>query len=101
MRAIASPIPDEPPVTNAAWAMVHLPKPEGDALPVANTLEGIRQGSSSPLTGGGFEAAAVVVDRSCLLAGAHAYSLGRLSTRWGNLPVPPGPLPGPLRGQAA
>jgi hypothetical protein len=41
--------------------MVHLPKPEGAALRLPNNVEGIRQGSSSPLTGGGCEAAAVVV----------------------------------------
>jgi hypothetical protein len=41
--------------------MSHLPKPAGSALRLSNRAEGIHQGSSSPLTGGGLEAAAVVL----------------------------------------
>jgi hypothetical protein len=41
--------------------MGHLPRPEGGALRLANNGEGIRQGSSSPLIGGGFAAAAVAL----------------------------------------
>src|SRR5205823_14105255 len=62
MRAIARPIPDEPPVTSAASAMAgDLPRTAGGLPPLPNSVEGIRQGSSSPLTGGGLEAAAVVL----------------------------------------
>jgi hypothetical protein len=50
VRAIAKPMPDDPPVMSAALGMRHLYSPEGSSDLVPNTTRGIRQGSSSPLT---------------------------------------------------